>query len=152
MRIATSVIFLIAGYLAVAPAHAGGCAPIIVIPGRADVPVVIDGYDAAYAVVEGDCGLSRPGHVHPRIVSGPVIIPGPAYERGYYPSYGRRPGYGRYEIQPPANRALPPPAQSYRRDWTTQSDPFPATLDPPANPPPVIVAPRFGEHRFHRDN
>ena len=152
MRVIASVFVLIAGSLAVTAAYAGDSAPVIVIPGRSDVPVMIDGYDASYAVVEGDWGLYRPGQVHPRIVSGPVVIPGRVYDRGYYPANGRRPGYGRHEIQPPANRQLPPPAQSYRRDWTAQSDPFPATLDPPANPPPVIVAPRFGERRFHPHN
>jgi hypothetical protein len=152
MRALTAVLIVSFSSVAVTAARAGDSAPVIVIPGRADVPVMIDGYDASYAVVEGDWGLYRPGHVHPRIIYGPVAIPAPVYGRGYYPAYGRRPGYGRHEIQPPANRVLPVPAQSYRRDWTTQSDPIPATLDPPANPPPVIVAPRFGERQFHPHN
>ena len=47
--------------LASAPARAEGEGPVIVIPSRPGVPVVINGRDASYAVVEGDWGLSRPG-------------------------------------------------------------------------------------------
>ena len=46
---------------AAAPARADS-GPVIVIPSRPGVPVVINGLDASYAVVEGDWGLSRPGH------------------------------------------------------------------------------------------
>ena len=35
--------------------------PVLVIPGRPGIPVVINGYDASYTIVEGDWGLSRPG-------------------------------------------------------------------------------------------
>jgi hypothetical protein len=124
--------------------------PVIVIPGRPDVPVILNGYDVSGAVVEGDWGLERPGHVAPTIVDGP-LIPAPFYARGdylygrgYYPATGRRPGYGRYEIQPPANRTLPPPAPSYHRDYGIESAPNPVTEYPPYDPPQVIVAPRYG--------
>ena len=50
------------------------------------------------------------------------------------------PGYGRREIEPPANRNLPPEAEAYYRSWSAQSTP---QLDIPANPPPVIVAPQI---------
>ena len=46
--------------LAAAPARADS-GPVIVIPSRPGVPVVINGRDASYAVVEGDWGLARPG-------------------------------------------------------------------------------------------
>ncbi|HBF55564.1 MAG TPA: hypothetical protein DDW72_16910, partial [Afipia sp.] len=62
----------------------------------------------------------------------------------YYPSAGRTPGYGRLEIQPPANRALPQPAESYHRSWSAQSAP-PAPqqhYDVPLYPPSIIEAPR----------
>jgi hypothetical protein len=36
-------------------------APAIVVPGRPDVPVIINGRDARGAIVIGDWGLSRPG-------------------------------------------------------------------------------------------
>ena len=120
-------------------------APVLVVPGRAGVPVVINGYDASYTVVEGDWGLSRPGHVPPAIVSGPLITPAPFYSGAYYPSQGRRPGYGRREVEPPANRRLPPPAPSFYREWGTQSQPLPA--DVPVNPPPVITATPDGQQQ-----
>lgn len=113
-------------------------APVFVIPGRPGVPVMINGYDASYTVVEGDWGLARPGHMPPAIVSGPLLRPAPYDSGAYYPMEGRRPGYGRREIEPPPNRRLPPPAPSYHREWGTQSQPSPATI--PDNPPPVISA------------
>jgi hypothetical protein len=115
-------------------------APVYVVPGKPGVPVVINGYDASYTVVEGDWGLSRPGHVPPSIVSGPLVTPAPFYYGGYFPGFGRRPGYGRHEIEPPPNRQLPPPAPGYYRERGTQSQNLPATIDPPFNPPPVIEA------------
>jgi hypothetical protein len=54
------------------------------------------------------------------------------------------PGYGRLEIQPPANRRLPQPAQSYHQSWSSQSAPSPAQTEVPYYPPPVIVAPEHG--------
>jgi hypothetical protein len=122
-------------------------APAIVIPGKPGVPVIINGYDVSYSVVEGDWGLDRPGQVPLTIIPGPLLAPAPSYYSGYYPAYGRSPGYGRLEIEPPANRQLPPPAQRFRRTWTTQSDPLPANVDPPADAPPVIVAPQINGPR-----
>ena len=53
------------------------------------------------------------------------------------------PGYGRLEIQPPANRKLPQPAESYHQSWSAQSDPpQPPQAEVPFYPPPVIVAPQ----------
>ena len=114
-------------------------APSFVIPGRRDVPVIVNplGFDASYMVVEGDFGLDRPGQVNPVIVGGPLIVPAPYYPGSYFPRDGRRPGYGRYEIEP-RHRAVPKPAESYYRSWSSQSDPIPATLDPP-NPYPIDV-------------
>jgi hypothetical protein len=122
--------------------------PVIVVPGRPDVPVLLNGYDIRGAVVEGDWGLERPGHVAPTIVDGP-LIPAPYYDRGYipygpgsyYPATGRRPGYGRLEIQPPPNRMLPPPAPSYHRNWSIQSEPGPVTDYAPYNVPSAVVVP-----------
>jgi hypothetical protein len=126
-------------------------APVVVIPGRPGVPVIINGYDASYTVVEGDWGLTRPGHRPPTIVSGPLISPAPYSPGPYFPSQGRRPGYGRYEIEPPPDRRLPPPAPGYYREWGTQSPELPATIDPPADPPPVIMAPtiELPDRRWH---
>jgi hypothetical protein len=127
-------------------------APAIVIPGKPGAPVIVNGYDASYAVVEGDWGLDRPGHVPPTIVSGPLLVPMPEYYSGYYPAYGRRPGYGRLEIEPPPNRRLPPRVERYYRSWTSQSDPLPVDIEPSANQSPVIVAPEINVRgqRFRR--
>jgi hypothetical protein len=61
----------------------------------------------------------------------------------YYPSAGHLPAYGRLEIQPPANRKLPQPAESYHQSWGAQSNPPQPQADVPFYPPPVIVAPRI---------
>ena len=127
-------------------------APAIVIPGKRGVPVIINGYDASYCVVESDWGLARPGHVTPNIIVCPLIVPGRGAAGSYYPTRGRRPGYGRMEVEPPANRRLPPPAPSYRREWSSESDALPASLDPPAELPPLLVAPErdWRRRRFGR--
>jgi hypothetical protein len=111
----------------------------IVIPGRPGVPVIINGVDASYRVIEGDRGLQNRIHVQPTIYGGRPIDPVPNVGH-YYPSLGRTPGYGRLEIEPPANRKLPQPAESYHESWSAKSAPM-GTNDVPLTPPPVIVAP-----------
>lgn len=124
---------------AVAPVGAAEFGTVFVVPGRPGVPVVINGWDASFTVVEGEFGLDRPGQVNPVIVGNPMLAPSPLHYGPYFPRAGRQPGYGRHEIEPPANRRLPPPAQSYYRSWSSQSEPLPASLDPPATPPEVNV-------------
>lgn len=116
--------------------------PTRVIPGRAGVPVIINGRDASYGVVEGDWGLAKNTHVQPTVYGGWDRYIGPEVGH-YYPSAGRTPGYGRYEIQPSANRVLPQPADSYYRSWSAESAP-PAQQKIPDQPPAVIVAPEIG--------
>ena len=137
--------------LATAPARAGGEGPVIVIPSRPGVPVVINGRDASYAVVEGDWGLARPGAVPVTVIGGSPILPNPVYERrnSYHPKYGQAPERGRNEVEPPADRALPDPAESFSRSWSTSSDTdkVPATITDPATfpqnfNPPIVVDPR----------
>ncbi|MEW6643837.1 MAG: hypothetical protein AB1586_25235 [Pseudomonadota bacterium] len=114
----------------------------IVVPGRPGVPVLINGRDASYAVIEGEWGLGRGQAMQPIVYGG---FRGPYVERpvgAYYPSAGRLPGYGRLEVEPPANRPLPPQAESYQKSWSAQS--APPQIQIPANPPPVIVAPQIG--------
>jgi len=121
----------------------------IVIPGRPGVPVIINGVDASYAVIESDWGLGKNVQVQPTIYGGRYIDPVP-HVGHYYPSAGHMPGYGRLEIEPPANRRLPQPAESFYQSWSAQSTP---QLEIPANPPPVIVAPQIGgdwDHQRHR--
>jgi len=113
----------------------------IVIPGRPGVPVIINGIDAYYAVVEGDFGLGKGIHFQPTNYGGRYVDYAPNVGH-YYPSSGHLPGYGRLEIEPPANRRLPQPAESYHQSWSSQSAPLPAQSDVPLNPPPVIYAPQ----------
>jgi hypothetical protein len=138
MRAVLSVAMLLALPLA-AQADTG---PLYVVPGRAGVPVMINGRDASYAVVEGDWGLAKNLHVQPTVYGGWDRYYGPEVGH-YYPSAGRMPGYGRLEVEPPANRALPQPAEGYHRSWSAQSAPPapPPHYDIPAYPPPIIEAP-----------
>jgi hypothetical protein len=166
--------------------------PVIVVPSRPGIPVMINGRDASWCVVEGDWGLYRPGSYPTVICPAPWVkyyanLPrrivskdpwsksgyssAPAYGgRGYYPAYGSRPERGRLEVEPPPDRALPEPAESYSRSWSSDSprryknepdqhkgpqtyqeqQPYsqgsdvPATItDPNAFNPPMIVVPQI---------
>lgn len=119
--------------------------PLIVVPGRPGVPVMLNGVDASWAVVEGDWGLARP-HAAPSAIYGPLLIPILPYRDSYYPATGQRPGYGRHEIDPGFDRP-PSPAPSYHRSWSSQSDPGPVTEYAPYDSPPVILAPTIDPHR-----
>ena len=119
----------------------------VVIPGRPGVPIIINGIDVSYAVIEGDFGLGK-GYPPPLTIYGGRLVD-PVSEVGhYYPSLGLRPGYGRLEIEPPANRKLPQPGPSYHQSWGAQSQALPADI--PANPPPVIMAPEINLNRDFR--
>ena len=147
--------------------------PVIVIPSRPGIPVIINGRDASYAVVEGDWGLSRPGAVPVTVIGSTPVLPNEVYRRrnSYIPRYGRAPERGRNEVEPPSDRALPEPAESFSRSWSTSSDITPANNTPrppsnrvqPANDtvpatitdpetfpqnfnPPVIIDPRGRHH------
>jgi hypothetical protein len=137
MRIGVTLTFFIATTSA---AFAGGGFEIV-IPGRPGVPVIINGIDASYAVVEGNWGLGKGTHVEPTVYGGRYVDPVPRVGH-YYPSAGRMPGYGRLEIEPPANRRLPQPAESYHQSWSAQSAPLPAQSNVPVDPPEIIYAPR----------
>jgi hypothetical protein len=117
---------------------------VLVVPGRADVPVMIHGHDASWAVVEGDWGLHRPGGVGPTVTYPYRVIYPYGRHPGYFPSTGKRPLWGRYEIVPPADRRLPEPAESFHRYWSSESGPVNVAAPyPPYDPPPVILAPKF---------
>jgi hypothetical protein len=146
-RAALSVAILVGTSLA-AWADTG---PVRVIPGKPGVPVIINGRDASYAVVEGDWGLAKHFVVQPTVYGGWDRYELPPVPH-YYPSLGRKPGYGRLEIEPPANRKLPHPAESFHKSYSAQSAP-PALQQPiPYDPPAVIVAPpdRRGFQQFRR--
>ena len=120
----------------------------IVVPYRAGVPIIINGVDASYAVIEGEWGLGKNEQVQPTIYGGRYIDPVPNVGH-YYPSAGHMPGYGRLEIEPPPGRRLPQPAESYHQSWSAQSAPLPAQSNVPVDPPPVIYAPQFNGSRPH---
>jgi hypothetical protein len=128
--------------------------PVIAVPGHPQVPAIVDGVDASYAVVVGEWGLYRAGHVAPKVI--PPIIGRPAFypsafEPGYYPATGRRPRVGRQEIVPAAGRPLPPPAPSFYRSWGIESAPGPATEYAPFAPPEVTIEPRRDRRMWRRD-
>jgi hypothetical protein len=136
MRIGLALAILI-GTTAAALAQGG---PVLVSPARPGVPIVINGVDASYAVVEGDWGLGKGWHVTPTVYGGRYYDPTPTVGH-YYPSAGQQPGYGRLEIEPPANRKLPQPAESYHDSWSAQSSPPQPQPEVPLYPPPVLLAP-----------
>jgi hypothetical protein len=148
MRIVYAALFLA---LTCCPVLAQGWrTPVFVIPGRPDVPVIMNGLDASWSVIEGDYGLDRPIGMVPTViyrpyaVVAPYYVPGPyapgrrVYRPRYFPSTGERPGYGRLEVIPPPDRPLPPPAESFIQGWSSQSAPGPVTIYPPVAAPPII--------------
>ncbi len=141
MRSLYAGFFLLAATASSALAQRG---PVIVIPGRPDVPVYIHGIDASWGIVEGEFGLDRPNMVTETVIWRPypptLVYPTP----GYFPADGRRPRIGRLEILPPANRKLPPPAPTYYRYWSSESAPYPATEYAPNHAPGIVVAPQVG--------
>ncbi|WP_249780641.1 hypothetical protein [Bradyrhizobium sp. dw_78] len=114
----------------------------IVIPGRPGVPIIINGVDASYAVVEGEWGLGKNYQPPVTVYGGHPVEPEPPVGH-YYPTLGHAPGYGRLEIEPPPNRVLPKPAESYHQSWSAQSAP-PQAQQPLVSPypPAVVVAPQ----------
>jgi hypothetical protein len=122
--------------------------PVIVVPGRPGVPIIINGQNVSGAVIEGDWGLARPQ------IGLTIIWPPrhPGYWQGgcgpacgapsgrYYPQTGRQPRIGRLEVAPNAKRP-PPPAERYERSWGIESAPLPATIEPQTPLPPMIIAP-----------
>jgi hypothetical protein len=142
MRAAVTLAVLIA---TAGAASAQSTGPVIVIPGRPGVPVIINGVDASYAVVEGDWGLGKGIHVQPTVYGGHPVEPAPPVGH-YYPSAGHLPGYGRLEIE---SASKPKPAETFHQSWSAgsrQADPVLLSPVPP-NPPPVIMAPEFNERR-----
>lgn len=136
MRALPALIFVLAGTWPAAAADGFS----IVVPGRPGVPIIINGVDASYRVIEGDWGLDRGTHVQPTVYGGRPIDPQPSVGH-YYPSLGQQPGYGRLEVEPPKNRPLPEPAESYREHWSARSAPMGRDTAVPANPPDVLIAP-----------
>jgi hypothetical protein len=143
----------IAGFVFAGPAAYADNEPVVVIPGKPGVPVVIHGVDATGAVVYGDWGLFRPGGAV--VVEGglwPLVAVPAAPEADWPPHYdpatGRTPAYGRKEIDPGPKRHGPAPA--YHKSWVSESQPGPVTEYPPFAPPAVVVAPPGPREWDHR--
>jgi hypothetical protein len=142
MRAHVTLAFLI-GTAGAACAESNG--PVIAVPGRAGVPVIINGVDASYSVVEGDWGLDKGVHYQPTVYGGRPVEPLPPVGH-YYPSAGHMPGYGRLEIE---SADKPKPAPSFHQSWTSESKPQLPEI--PAYPPPVITAPQFNQNSIEQN-
>ncbi len=118
--------------------------PVIVIPGKQGVPVMMNGAIVDGAVIWGDWGLARPGHGEV-VVEGLVTLAEPWDSRGYFPATGRAPRFGRHEIEPKRVRSR---STSFHREWSIESNfNAPVTEYPPFDPPAVIEAPRQRRRR-----
>jgi hypothetical protein len=53
-------------------------------------------------------------------------------------------------VEPPADRALPPPAEDFHQSWSAGSDSAPVTEYPPYEPPQVSINPPPSGQRFRR--
>lgn len=144
------ILLALAMVIGTASAALADTAPVLVIPGRPGVPIIINGVDASYAVIEADWGLAKGEHFTPVIYGGRYLDSTPNVGH-YYPSAGYQPGYGRLEIEPPANRRLPQPAEGYHESWSAQSAPQPVQPEVPMYPPQVIVAPPAGDAGIPQD-
>jgi hypothetical protein len=143
---------LIAGVVAGADSAAAQTEPVIVVPGRPGVPVMMNGVDVSGAVIEGEFGLNRPDSGYPRTVI--MRYWPPEYYRtpgAYFPATGHRPRYGRREVIPPPDRHMPAPAEPYYRDWMIESAPGPVSTPVPFDSPQVIVAPHSRRARRHSE-
>ncbi len=117
-------------------------APTLVVPGRTPAPIIVNGEDVGWTVIEGDWGLYRPGHVSPVVYGYPAPIYVPA-AGGCYPVTGRPPRYGRLEGRMRGTRRGSAPAEPYFRSWSADSLAAPAHYYPTFDPPRIIKAPAF---------
>jgi hypothetical protein len=144
MRLGLPLLVALCAAVAGAPRAHAQTGPVIAIPGKPGVPVIINGVIVDGAVIYGDWGLARPGHGQ-IVIEGPVAYTANYDSRGYYPATGRQPRVGRLEIVPKVQRVRA--STDFHREWSAGSDRRkPVTEYPPIDPPPVIVAPRAG-HR-----
>ncbi|EJW09717.1 hypothetical protein A33M_1028 [Rhodovulum sp. PH10] len=141
----TLVAAAVALALPVPPAAASDNAPSFVVPGRVDVPVYIDGRNAAWSVVEGDWGLYRPGWVPPTVIRPLCCVPRASRRpvRHWYPAAV---DYSVAEVRARLKRDWrpPKPGPAYHQSWEANSDDAPSTIMPPVyDVPDVLIAPSF---------
>jgi len=140
LRLTTSLIAagLTLGCCFAVPAAGGDASPVIVVPGKLGVPVIINGVDVTGAIVYGEWGLSQPGHGQ-IIIEGGMPAPRQAWRGSYFPATGQPPTYGRDEVEPPPRKR---PSTDFHQSWSAGSENAPATEQPTVEPPTVILAPR----------
>lgn len=126
--------------------------PAFVVPGRSNIPVPINGMNAAWGIVNGDVGLYRPGAVPVTVLPSPYVPPlqpdPPVHyrpARHYYPTMGRQPLVGRLEVEPSPNQPKPQQAKSFRRSWSAESPKVPATEYAPSSQMMISPEVNFGE-------
>jgi hypothetical protein len=160
VRLGFAVAVVLVAVALPSPLYAADSPTHIVVPGRAGVPVMYYGRDISWAVIEGDWGLDRPGEDNITIIPAPrpwppagrgpnkdpyyrpgaaYPVPQPAPIKHFYPSTGNLPAYGRDEVEPPADRVLPKPAESYHREWGAESAATPVTIPPAYEAPPMLL-------------
>lgn len=134
LRTATKVLgFMAVCCLQAGAAHGSETGPVIVIPSRPGIPVIINGRDASWGIVEGDWGLARPGNIDPT-----VIYPIRSYRYPVPYSYHearRIPARHRHR-RPVVRAVVPPPAETVIV--------APAVSGPPHYFPTTGRKPRYG--------
>ncbi|HWP27184.1 MAG TPA: hypothetical protein VNL39_12645 [Xanthobacteraceae bacterium] len=155
-RLGATAVLLGLAVMAGAGAAGADCAPVLVVPSRPDIPVVVNYFDARWAVVEGECGLNRPGHMGPVVIGGRFVGPmrGSVRRAGYFPTTGQKPARGRVEVDTPPSSAT---AEDFSRSWSAGPARVPPADLPPPNAapgeegavtnPPIVVVPQFGPRR-----
>lgn len=151
-RLGVPFVLLAVAVMAGAEPARAECAPVLVVPSRPDIPAVVNYFDARWSVVEGECGLNRPGHMAPVVIGGRFVGPMRGVRRaGYFPTTGQEPARGRVEVDTPPSSAK---AENYSRSWSAGPAWVPpADLPPNAAPgvegvnPPIVVVPKFGPRR-----
>src|SRR3977135_3984705 len=99
---------LIAGVVAGADSAAAQNDPVIVVPGRPGVPVMMYGVDVSGAVIEGQTSLNRPDGAYPPPTFRRFGPPNPSRKPGlFFPAPGHKPHYGRREVILPPDRPMP---------------------------------------------
>src|SRR5262245_40899606 len=104
VAIAGAAVMAAAALAASMPAKASETGPVIVVPGRPGVPVMMYGVEVSGAVIEGDWGLARPSNINPTVIY--RLWPPQTVKRtlnpGYFPRTGEAPRYGRREVNVPS--------------------------------------------------
>jgi hypothetical protein len=134
------ILLAIAGLGSAGTAHADH-RPVIAVPGRPEVPVVIDGQNASWAVVIGDWGLYRPGHLAPIIIRRRPWAAPPRYRRAAVVARSRYRRARRCHCKPVKIVRRPAAARAATRHY------FPGGTTPPQlgrleSPAPISPPPK----------